>query len=145
MKKIIFAIVGAALLFFGAVDYIDYAAGAFMNYNRSLLIAGLVILAVVGVLHLRDWLHDRFLRKSNLPFVALAIAVFGATDVCAAGIHDVLIPPDVTPMVRNPFAPTGTEVWIAIGIFVVVGMACLLAQKFLRGREDRPQSKEVIV
>lgn len=130
MLKYVVAILGGIAILMGLMDWL---AGALLPHGRELIISGVIGLAVAGVLHLRQkWQKSRNPKILPLP-VALVIAIFGVADTCAAGIHDVLIRPDITPMVQNPKGVSGLEAWIIIGALVVVGLAWLIVQKFLRG------------
>jgi len=136
MKKYIFAAIGALAIVVGGIDW---AVGALVPHSRILMITGAIAIAVAGFLH--RW---QKLQKPQWPLLmTLVLAIFGAVDTCVAGVHDVLIRPEVTPIQQcNSHAVSGQGAWVIVLVIVVVGLTCLLVQKFFRGRSDQPQGQE---
>jgi hypothetical protein len=113
----------------------------FVPNPRNVLLAILASGTLIWWVLPRVWSWWRWRQEFPIrPFLSAmaAIVIFGATDVCAETIHaGTLTPPDKWLMVRNPFAPTGTEVWIVIGVFVAIGLAWIAIFRFIRNRDDR--------
>jgi hypothetical protein len=123
MKKYFFIAIGVVAFSIGAVDW---AAGALVPHSWLFVGASLVSFVAAAISHMRQRQPK---RQPVLPtLVALAIAIFGVVDTCAAGIHDVLIRPEVTPIVQwNPNAATGAVTW---AIALLIGVAIALAYHF---------------
>lgn len=136
MWKYILAAIGTLAIVVGGIDWL---VGALVSHSRFLLVSGIVALVFAEILHLwqKSW------QKFILPMTTLTVAIFGTADICVAGIHDVLIPPDKWPIQQwNPNAMSGSKVWIIIGIIVALGLACLIVQKFLHYCFGQPQSQK---
>ncbi len=130
MTKYIVAAFGGVFILVGGIDW---AVGALVPHSHVILVIGAVAIVAAGFIH---WWQK--LQNPKWPLLmGLAIAIFGTTDVCAAGPHDwVLTPPAVTPMIKRSLI-SGSEHWVWVLVFVVIGLTCLLVQKFLRGCDHR--------
>jgi len=129
MTKYVVAAIGTLAIVVGGIDW---AVGALVSHSRLLIITGAIAIAVAGFLH--RW---QKLQNPKWPLsMALAIAIFGAADICTAGIHDVLIRPEVTPMIQRSLV-NGLETWVIIGVIVSIGLAWIVIFRFIRNRDDR--------
>lgn len=131
MKRILLVAVGIVLLSIGAVDWL---LGALVPHSRVILAIGAIAIAAAALIH--RWQR---LQEPQGPLVmTLVITIFGVTDTCIAGIHDVLIPPDKWPMAQwNPNAMSGLEAWVIVLAFVALGLAWIAIFRFMRNRDDR--------
>ncbi len=130
MKKILFAI-GILLLLVGGVDWL---VGALVPHSRWLIGIGT---AISGFILITEGI--RLFRRSHrktIPFLVLML--FMATDVYAASpIDQVLTPPDVAPLVKNPTALTGGQFWGLAALFLVMVVFFALARSDIRRRAQR--------
>ena len=92
--------------------------GALVPHSRVLLVIGAVAMAVAGFFHLRDWLHDRSLRRLNLPFMAVTVSP----------LEQAFDPTKPVPILQwNPDAVTGVATY---AIALLIGVAIALVYHF---------------
>lgn len=139
MKKYFFAGVGFLAL---SIGFVDWLAGALVPHTW--LIVGVGVAAWIATWF--SYSQEKSRKPKILPLpVALIVAIFGTVDTCAAGIHDVLIPPDKWPILQwNPNAVSGLGAWGCALLFIACSaIAYAILWYFFRGCFQRPQKKVI--
>jgi hypothetical protein len=138
MKKIIVGLFVAIFLILGGGGINYHFSLPVKPFDVFLLVVGIVILLATIAAAIIIFLRRRSHRSwQDWMYLSLTIAIFGTADTtCAAGVHDVLIPPEATPMIQRSLV-AGSETWIIIGTFVAIGFIWIAIFRFIRNRDDR--------
>lgn len=131
MKRIVGALIGIFFILFGGANWCYGISMKFYDYclvgvGITTLLATVII---VGVMYFLESPRD----PKGLLLMSLLLSIFGTADTCTAGVHDVLIRPEVTSIQPwNPYAVTGAEVWGLILVLVVVGLIVCMARSSIK-------------